>query len=376
MRVLHVFKTYFPDSCGGVERVIQAIAQGTAKRAVESHVLSLSPSGPGDYDMGDHFAHTARLNLHVASTSLSWSVFSLFRQLARNADIIHYHFPWPLMDLMHIMSHPGKPSIVTYHSDIVRQRVTGLAYKPLMRAFLSTVDLIAATSPAYASTSSVLQRYRSKVAVIPIGIPDVPPPASETLAIVRRRLGSGFFLFIGALRYYKGLSFLIESARATGLPVVIIGDGEMRGKIIASNLPNVTWIQNMSDAEKVCALSLCRAFVFPSHLRSEAFGVALLEAARAGKPMISCEIGTGTTFVNKNKETGLAITPASSHELSQAMLWIDRNHSAALQMGRRARQRYIEFFQFEQMAAAYHSAYMSVLGTSEHDVPTTNQVHK
>ncbi len=35
------------------------------------------------------------------------------------------------------------------------------------------------------------------------------------------------------------------------------------------------------DADKIALLELSRAFVFPSHLRSEAFGVALAEAQRA-----------------------------------------------------------------------------------------------
>ncbi|WP_225246636.1 MULTISPECIES: glycosyltransferase [Rhizobium/Agrobacterium group] len=54
--------------------------------------------------------------------------------------------------------------------------------------------------------------------------------------------------------------------------------------------------------------------------RSEAFGLALVEAARAGKPMISCEIGTGTSFVNKHGETAYTIPPNDVASLSDAML--------------------------------------------------------
>src|SRR5690606_19545518 len=112
----------------------------------------------------------------------------------------------------------------------------------------------------------------------------------------RERLGGEFFLFVGALRYYKGLKFLVEAARQTGLPVVLAGQGQLEPGL---ELPaNVTLLGAVSEADKAALLALCRAFVFPSHLRSEAFGVALLEAAFAGVAMISCEIGTGTSYVN------------------------------------------------------------------------------
>ncbi len=37
------------------------------------------------------------------------------------------------------------------------------------------------------------------------------------------------------------------------------------------------------------------------------------------KPMISCEIGTGTSFVNQHQVTGLVVPPADAGELKRAM---------------------------------------------------------
>ena len=42
MKILHVFKTYWPDTFGGIERTIDGIARATAPHGVESEVLSLS----------------------------------------------------------------------------------------------------------------------------------------------------------------------------------------------------------------------------------------------------------------------------------------------------------------------------------------------
>ena len=108
----------------------------------------------------------------------------------------------------------------------------------------------------------------------------------------------------------------------------------------------------VSDADKEALLALSLCFIFPSHLRSEAFGIALLEAARAGKPMITCEIGTGTTYVNVDRETGLTTPPANPVALADAMseMWADR--TSAFRWGENARARYEALFTAEKMARA------------------------
>lgn len=358
MRVLHLFKTYLPDTFTGVERVIWEIAEGTVKYGVTSAVMSLTAKGhPGVVAVGQHHSYRAKQDLYAASTGLSISAFRIFRELAREADIVHYHFPWPMMDALHLLVPPRRPTLVTYHSDVVRQKALLRLYRPLMHHFLQSVDRIVATSPNYLESSNVLRRYRAKTTVIPIGIREREQPSTDDLRQWQNRVGERFFLFVGALRYYKGLTFLLDAAKATGLPVVVVGAGELGDEIERAALPNVTLLRDVSDRDKEALLSLSGAFVFPSHLRSEAFGVALLEAARAGRPMISCEIGTGTSFVNVNTDTGIAVAPADPKALAAAMLMIWNDPNRAREMGRRARQRYEHMFTAERMNAAYFDLY-------------------
>jgi rhamnosyl/mannosyltransferase len=109
-------------------------------------------------------------------------------------------------------------------------------------------------------------------------------------------------------------------------------------------------------------LTLCYGIVFPSHLRSEAFGISLLEGAMFGKPMISSEIGTGTTFINIGGETGLVVPPSDPVALRQAMryLW-DHPEQAAL-MGQRAAVRYAQHFTAGQMVQSYVALYRELAG--------------
>lgn len=364
MRVLHFFKTYIPDSFGGVERVIWTIAKGVARHDIQSDVLSLSRSPEAAAMVaGSHSTHKAKLDFYVASTGISISAFDRFKELAERADIIHYHFPWPFMDLVHLVSRVRKPSVVTYHSDIVKQRLLMPLYTPLMRAFLNRVDAIVATSPNYLASSPVLQRYAAKTMVIPIGFDD-PAILAPDPALVeqwRARVGSGFFLFCGVLRYYKGLQFLIEAARQNRLPLVVAGNGDMASALRDANLPNIIHVPEFSDADKAALLYLSLAFVFPSHVRSEAFGLALVEAAMAGRAMISCEIGTGTSFVNRDGETGIVIPPADVPALDRAMraLWTDRD--AARRMGDAARVHYQAHLRADTMVDSYATLYRNLV---------------
>lgn len=364
LRVLHFYKTSFPDSMGGVEQVINQIARGSIKLGVKAEVLSLTPDHvPRTIEVDGYLTHRARLDLQIASTGFSLSAILRFAQLAKNADVIHYHFPWPFMDIVHFVTRVKKPTVVTYHSDIIRQKYLLKLYRPLKNKFLSSLDRIVATSPNYLATSSVLRKYSAKVSVIPIGIDKAtyPQPTPDRLQYWRERLAPKFFLFVGLIRYYKGLHILIEAAQGTDYPIFIVGAGpieqELKAQVDALGLSNIHFLGHLPDEDKVALLILCYGVVFPSHLRSEAFGVSLLEGAMYGKPMISSEIGTGTTFINIAGETGLVVPPSDPAALRQAMRYLWEHPDEAAAMGRRAEERYWQLFTAEQMVKSYVELY-------------------
>jgi rhamnosyl/mannosyltransferase len=381
MKVLHFYKTYYPDSIGGVEQVIFQIASGVAGLGISTDVLSLSRNVTRQpVDLGSHMAYKAKLDLQIASTGFSLSALRMFRDLAREADIIHYHFPWPFMDLVHLTSRLKKPSLVTYHSDIVRQAVMLQLYRPLMHSFLGSVDAIVATSPNYLHSSPVLRRHRDKTRVIPIGLDKTayPQPSPASHEHWRQRFGERFFLFVGVLRYYKGLHILLEAMKGAPYKLVIVGAGpvedELKAQALRAGLDNVFFVGAVSDEDKVALLNLCYAVTFPSHLRSEAFGISLLEGAMYGKPMISSEIGTGTSYINLHEQTGLVVPPSDPAAFRQAMdrLWADPER--AEQMGRQAENRYWEQFTAKRMAEGYDNLYRQLLerhGQDSSRVPVT-----
>ncbi|AZD76572.1 glycosyltransferase family 4 protein [Pseudomonas chlororaphis] len=368
MRVLHFFKTYLPDSVGGIEQVIFQLCESGARQGIEGQVLTLSTDPhPAILKLGQHEVHRARLDIQFASTGFSYSVFKQFREMAAEADVVNYHFPWPFMDLVHFVSGMNKPCVATYHSDIIRQRHLLKLYRPLMNRFLGSVDRIVAASPNYLHTSDVLQQFPDKTRVIPYGLDKAgyPQPDSERMARWRQRLGERFFLFVGVMRYYKGLHILLDALKDVDYPVVIVGAGpleaELHAQAAALGLRNLHFLGRLGDEDKVALLQLSYAIVFPSHLRSEAFGISLLEGAMYGKPMISSEIGTGTSYINIHGETGLVVPPSDPLAFRAAMRQLWDNPEQAAQMGLKAEARYRQLFTADEMGRRWSELYQELL---------------
>lgn len=368
MKILHVYKTYYPDTYGGIEQVIAQLARALSARGHENRIFTLSPeANPPVIRRPEAEVHRSRTAIEVASNPFSWQAFGDIREQLGWADVVHYQFPWPFGDLLHVCRGGGRPSVVSYQSDVVRQKWLRHVYSPLMHRFLASVDMVVATSPQYRASSPVLSHLSTPMRVIPNGLDELafPRPDPARLASWRERLGDEFILFVGVLRYYKGLHTLVQACEGFPGRVVIAGGGPQSAavteQVAARRATNAILIGQISDEDKVCLLQLCRAFVLPSHLRSEAFGMSLLEAAMFGKAMISCEIGTGTSYINVDGVTGFTVPPERPDALRAAMARLLHEPETARRMGVAARERFETTFTANAMASAYESVYRDIV---------------
>ena len=178
-----------------------------------------------------------------------------------------------------------------------------------------------------------------------------------------------FFLFVGAQRYYKGLKVALKAIEDTNIKLIFAGtraaDKELSKYAKSKSITNIKFLGKVSKEDKCALLSACYAFIFPSNLRTEAFGIALLEAAYFGNPLISCEIGTGTSFVNKHNETGLVVKPGCPKDLRDAMLKLLDNKELAIKMGGNAKKRAENLFTAEKQSKSYFKIYSEILKSSE-----------
>lgn len=373
LRALHVYRTYFPDPPGGVAEAIRQIANSTGSFGVQTKIFTLSPN-PLPSVISTTEAEVLRARSWAAPSSCDLGGLAAFEQFAKACDesnIVHYHFPWPFEDVLHALVRPRIPAVMTYHSDVIRQKFFGSMYAPLMWRTLKSMKAIVATSAAYARTSLVLSHpsIRDKVRVIPLGIVEESYPKKADAGVFERikmDRGDAYFLFIGAFRYYKGLHTLVQAARHVGAKIVIAGSGpeERKLKELADQIGvrSLIFAGQISDAEKVALLRSCLALVLPSHLRSEAYGMVLVEAAMFGRPMISCEIGTGTSFVNAHGESGIVVPPEDPEILAQAMRQLLNETALTEKMGLAARARYERLFSGAALGKAYADLYREVTG--------------
>jgi rhamnosyl/mannosyltransferase len=370
LNVLHLYKSAPPEDIGGVGVVIQNIARYSSVQGVRHKVLVCTREAEfhtRQWPCGTEVLFCPQM-VSIASMPVSWSYYQRFKQSLEWADLLHFHHPFPLQDLLyltHLRKQEMPPAVVTYHSDVVRQRLFNGVYQPLAKRFLRSVDAVVATSSNYVGSSRVLASLKRPVEVIPLGINPLvyPPVYPQVQSRLKQQVGQGFCLFLGALRYYKGLSYLVEAAKRTGIPVVIAGRGNMEAQLRreAEGAANIHFLTSVSEEEKVALLSLAQVFVFPSHLRSEAFGISLLEAQMMRLPLISCEIETGTSFVNQQDVTGLVIPPADSAALAHAMERLYNDPALCRKMGFAGHARFMGMFTAQKMASRYLALYRRLL---------------
>jgi len=353
--------------------VIKQICLSTSKSFnVENTIFTLTKKPTPkiiNFEEAKVIREKALFSFASCEISTPFSLTSFHNESKKN-DIIHYHFPWPFGDILNYASDKNKPKVLTYHSDIIRQQFLLKAYRPLMMSTLMRMDIIVATSPNYVNSSHVLSapELRDKVRVIPIGVDDRRLLSLHDENIFDKlniKKNEPYFLFVGVPRYYKGIHTLIKSAGKVDAKIIIAGAGgdEASLKKLSKelNLNNVIFAGMVTDAEKATLIKNCITFILPSHVRSEAFGVVLIEASIFGKPMITCEIGTGTSFVNKHLKTGFVVEPNNPEQLAEAMQDILDHPVQTNSFGLSARQRYEDLFSSKALGNAYNDLYNELL---------------
>ena len=284
-------------------------------------------------------------------------------------DIVNLHMPYPPGDVV-ARSVRGRPAlVVTYHSDIVRQRRLLQIYRPVLEATLDTADRIIASTPAYVRSSLYLRGHAAKCRVVPYGVDAQRFATFDGQAIegLRRAWSGGpVVLSVGVLRYYKGLHVLLAAIRQVSAQLVIAGDGPERGRLEALAREfgvgeRVHFVGRVSDDELASYYQAADIFVLASHLRAEAFGIVLLEAMAAGLPLVTTELGTGTSEVNQHGVTGFVVPPEEPRALARALQVLLADRRLREHLGQNGRRRAQTDYSIERMAERTHTVYHEAL---------------
>ncbi|MBI2304526.1 MAG: glycosyltransferase [Chloroflexi bacterium] len=355
MKVLLVYKDYFPV-LGGIENHLRLLATGLAThKEMKVEVLVTDPGRRTQRLSMDGVSITkAGRWLTAASAPISTSLFLEMRR--RQADIYHLHFPYPIGEMAYLLAGAKGKLVITYHSDIIRQRRLLLLYRPFLWRLLGRADRIIVQSPNYVASSPYLRRVAKKCTVIPSAVDMRRFEATEGAAVAawRRRFPPPLVLFVGRFRYYKGLQYLIQAMKKIKATLLLSGSGplesQLRHQVAALALEDrIFFLGEVPDGELPSLYQAADIFVLPACERSEAFGLTQVEAMASGVPVICTELGTGTSYVNIHGETGLVVPPRDPEALAQAINTLLDNPGLRQQLGGGGRERAAREFGVETM---------------------------
>jgi glycosyltransferase involved in cell wall biosynthesis len=368
MKILHLGK-FYPPHRGGIETHLEILCRELRKSAEIAVIVA--NHRPGDETESIEGVAVRRLHsfLSIAAAPICQRMIQEIR--ATPADIVHLHTPNPYAALAFLMSGHPAALVVSWHSDIVRQRILAQMLGPFERFLMRRAVALIASSPNYIDTSPVLKRNRAKCRVIPYGIDgaEFRPRDAVAIAAIRRRYGARLVLAVGRLVYYKGFEHLIRAMTDVCGHLLIVGEGPLRMRLQAEATRSgaaarVTFLGNVTRAALLDYYQAADVFALPSVARSEAFGIVQLEAMASGVPVVNTRLPSGVPFVSVDGETGLTVEPAAPAAFGAAINRLLDTPELRARYGAAAKRRVSEHFSLAAMVDRTLGLYEEILAQS------------
>jgi rhamnosyl/mannosyltransferase len=369
VRILQVYRDYFTKLPGGIERHVHDLAHGLSDLGtMEVLASSRGPRTVTTMD-GDVKVRLVREFGRPGGIPLSPGFPRVVRQ--RPYDLIHNHTPNPTGEFATRIAPGGAARVVTYHADLHRARRVYPLYRRFLERYLASCDRVLVSSERLIGSSPVLSTVQGRrpglVQVIPFGVDTTrfDPAPTEHSEALRASWGEGpVVLFVGRLRYYKGLTVLIEAMERVAATLVVVGEGAESGPVSAAGRqvlgPRFVHVSGVADEVLPDYYRAADVFCLPSINAAETFGIAALEAMASGLPVISTEVGTATSEVNVDGTTGLVVPPRDAGALAAAIEKLVGDEGLATGYGRAAAERASSDFSKDAMLAAVRRVYEQV----------------
>lgn len=350
LRILEVNKAYYPH-VGGIETLVRLYSEELVRNYDADVKVLVCRDDRGKTVRqrinGIEVTRAASLGTFF-KCPVSLTFIGLFRKMAKNADVIHIHMPFPLADVAALLSGFRGRIVLSWHSDIVKQKKLMLVYKPFMKWLLSRADAVAIATQGHYSGSDYLTDYGDKCRIVPYGIAPEKYLGIERKPVLTKKCsdkGSVKVFFTGRLVYYKGVDVLLKAfRRVKGCELFIAGTGDLEPTLKEyarkKGLENkVHFLGFLSDRELKQAYADCDIFVLPSVEKSEAFGIVQLEAMIYGKPVINTLLPSGVPHVSLAGVTGLTVKKSDPAELADAINILAGNKELREILGKAAAER-------------------------------------
>lgn len=353
MRIIHLVEAMGGTAhLWGKERVIHWLMRAQREHGgLTTELIAFSPALLVDVLRNEGFTATV---LDDAHATFSPATFFALRAALRERPgaIVHTHGYKAniLARFARLLGAPMRALVSTSHGfDSYAPQLA--LYNTLDRwtGYLSTQCTV--TDPRMA------QRFPPgvKVAYVANALPEAPAATEEERSAGRRRFSFCDDRFVVGMLHrlipQKGIEEFLQAARQCrewgreDILFVIAGEGPLRGRVEAEahNAPNLRYLGYIDPPDEY--LAALDVFAQPS--RSEGLSLALLQAMRAGRPIIATRVGATQETVQDGLEA-LVIEPRDPAALAAALLRLADDRPYAKALGLRARVRFMADFRIER----------------------------
>jgi len=306
-------------------------------------------------------------NGSVARLTLSWWLMPKVKSILdeERFDILHFHeplfpsLPWMVLPLSHSIN------VATFHA-YYKRSIGYWFWRPLVKQFYNRLNgKIAVSEPAKRFVSKY---FPGDYRVIPHGV-DLERFSAEVLPVEDFCDGKLNILFVSRLEERKGIRYLLKAFRVVKAEfpqsrLIVVGPGNGRrykDYVKAVKLKDVVFVGYASYDSLPRYYRTADIFCVPA-VGQESFGIVLLEAMAAGKPIVASNID-GYANVLTHEVEGLLVPPKDKKALAHALLSLLNNQTLRQQMGSKGRSK-AEAHKWEFIAQRNMDYYLELLGAN------------
>ena len=354
---------------GGVTAHVAQLARELGRSGHEVQVLAPhSPSRESqDADLHVPLGRSVPLPSggSIARVSLSWWLYPKVRALLRKEqfDVIHLHEPMaPILPLC-VLEFSDSVNVGTFHASYARQHLYRITH-PIIKRWQQRLHGNIAVSPA--ARRYVNNAFPGDYEIIPNGI-DFKHFSTDVAPMPQYQDGKINILFVGRLEKRKGLRYLLEAYGKLkwdlpNIRLIVVGPGnpdkESYRVMSSQNLQDVEFVGRVSYDDLPRYYASADIFCSPA-TGAESFGIVLLEAMSAGKPVVASDI-EGFRGVMTHGEQGLLVPKKDSNALAEALGMLARDPELRRKLGGNG-NRLAEEYRWEVVAGRVEAYYNTCL---------------
>jgi len=309
------FTRFYQNTFGGIEKTIEQIILNSPSDAAH-WVVSTRPNKNLflKKKIGKKKYHVLffKQSLYAKGIVLSLNLFKNYRTIYNNSCIIHFHIPWPLLDIVFLYNYffnglRSKKIVVSYHGYITKYKYLNVIYLKIQKILFARINFF------HFSTKNYFLLIKNKIFLSTKKLLFFIPPNTlnnrlnkEPTFIIKKYIKEKSYLFIGRNRHYKNFETLAKLIKLNfDKNFLLITDYVNFKKDYDIKSSKVKILSNISENTKRFFLKKSYALIFTSNNLSESFGVVLVEAIRHKLPIIAFKSKAGHNFFLKDKYNSL-----------------------------------------------------------------------